>query len=67
MQLTYFAKDGSYGDAEELLIIDTSKWSDEEVEAIEMCADSERWNIAAQIQANYESNPAQGKLELDQQ
>ena len=63
--LTYFAKDGSYGDAEDILVIDTSKWSDEEREAIEMCADSARWDVAAQIDANYAVNPAQVRLELD--
>jgi hypothetical protein len=63
--LTYFAKDGSYGDAEDILVIDTSKWSDEEREAIDMCADNARWSIAAQIEANYSNNPEQGRLELD--
>ena len=36
---TYFAKDGSYGDASGLVIVDTSNWSEETWEMIENTSD----------------------------
>lgn len=65
-QVTYFAADGNYGDAEDILIVDTSKWSDEEVEAVAMATDSRRLDVARQIADNYVDNPAQLRIDLDQ-
>ena len=42
MAYTYFAKDGSYGDASGLVIVDTSKWSEETWQMIEETSDEFR-------------------------
>ena len=39
---TYFATDGSYGDASGLVIVDTSKWTQEQWQMIEETSDSFR-------------------------
>jgi len=39
---TYFAKDGSYGDASGLVILDTSKWTEETWQMIEETSDGFR-------------------------
>jgi hypothetical protein len=44
----YFAADGSYGDSN-VLVIDTSEWSQDEWDIIENCQDSERIAIAWQL------------------
>ena len=35
---TYFAKDGSYGDASGLVIVDTSKWTEDTWQMIRECS-----------------------------
>jgi hypothetical protein len=62
MTTYYFAADGSYGRAEDIIIIDTANWSDEEWEAIDMASDSARHSTAAQIIAN--ASPEQLPLEF---
>ena len=42
MSNTYFATDGSYGDATGLVIVDTSKWTHEQWQMIEETSDSFR-------------------------
>jgi hypothetical protein len=42
MSNTYFATDGSYGDASGLVIVDTSKWTHEQWQMIEETSDSFR-------------------------
>ena len=49
MALTYFANDGSYGDANGLVIIDTRAWSPEDWEAVENANDYTRSNLAHNI------------------
>lgn len=44
MALTYFAGDGSFGNANGLVIIDTRAWSPEDWDALEAAND---WNRAA--------------------
>lgn len=65
MQITYFATDGNYGDAEDIFICDTSKWSPEEIEAIEMAGDISRIDVAMQIAANYEKDSSAAQLKID--
>ena len=65
-QVTYFAADGNYGSAEDILIVDTSTWSDDEIEAVSMATDSNRLSVATQIAENYAENPAQLRIDLDQ-
>jgi hypothetical protein len=39
---TYFASDGSYGDATGLVVVDTSKWTEEQWQMIEETSDGFR-------------------------
>jgi hypothetical protein len=48
----YFATDGSYGDAEGLVIIDTSDWTDDEWGLVEDAPDDQRAAIAASLAAH---------------
>ena len=49
MALTYFAKDGSYGDAAGMVIIDTRAWNAEQWDHVESASDYERAALAASI------------------
>jgi len=49
MTLHYFAEDGSYGDASNLEVIDTSEWTEKEWEEVEEASDSTRVYIASYI------------------
>lgn len=51
----YFAMDGSYGDATEILIVDTSLWDSNDWAAIEEASDDERNDVAQSIIDHYES------------
>lgn len=52
-QGSYFAADGSYGDAKHLAIVDTSGWSEDDWEEIEETSDWERPDVAETIAARY--------------
>jgi len=43
MAMTYFAQDGNYGDASNLVIVDTTKWTEEEWASVEEASDSFRF------------------------
>ena len=47
--MTYFAMDGNYGDSHGLVVLDTSRWSDDNWDAIENSPDEERIIIALEI------------------
>ena len=49
MALTYFAGDGSYGDASGLVIIDTRAWNNDQWDSIESASDYTRANVAQSI------------------
>jgi hypothetical protein len=49
MSLTYFAADGSYGDATGMFVVDTSDWADDDWDMIEHARDNERPGIAQGI------------------
>ena len=53
MSNSYFALDGSYGDATEILIVDTDDWTPEEWELINYATDDERSDMAQQIIDKY--------------
>lgn len=40
--MLYFAKDGSYGDASDLTIINTQHWTEDEIAAVEEASDTMR-------------------------
>ena len=46
---TYFASDGSYGWSNNLTVIDTSEWTEDDWDRIENCLDDERLDIAREI------------------
>jgi hypothetical protein len=45
----YFAPDGIFGDATELILVDTTNWTEEDWFLIEDCAPSERQDIAQKL------------------
>jgi hypothetical protein len=45
----YFAKDGSYGDAEGLVLIDTTEWTAFEWDQVEDAHDTDRVAMAKQV------------------
>jgi len=49
----YFAYDGSFGSAEELTILDTTEWTDEDWELIDFSTDMERSDVAQKIWQKY--------------
>jgi len=46
---TYFATDGNYGDATDLVVVDVDHWTDANWEAVEHASDSERAQVARNI------------------
>ena len=52
MSKTYFAEDGTYGSADNLVTVDTSNWLDEDWETIESTSDWERPAVAVTITIN---------------
>lgn len=61
MGLTYFAADGSFGDAAGLVVIDTSDWDQDDWDHIDFAPESERLSVARELS---ESNPDQLRLPL---
>lgn len=51
MALHYFAADGNFGNADELLVVDTSDWTDEDWERIEEAYDFQKPYVASAIRA----------------
>lgn len=52
---TYFALDGSYGDATEILIVDTDMWTEKDWEFVSEGDDSGRSQRAQEVIDYYES------------
>jgi hypothetical protein len=46
---TYFALDGNYGEAHGMVVIDTTKWSEDDWTQIEEASDSERAQVALDL------------------
>jgi len=47
--LYYFAKDGSYGDAEDIIITDVPGFTEDEWDIVAQTPDMERHNVVAQL------------------
>ena len=47
--VAYFASDGSYGDADGIVLIDTTDWESPEWEEIDNMTDSERYEFATML------------------
>lgn len=45
-EMLYFAKDGSYGSASDLTILNTEHWTEEDWQEIEQASDMTRWHVA---------------------
>lgn len=45
----YFAVDGSYGNAVDMIEVNTENWTEEDWEAIEQASDSERIEVARDL------------------
>jgi hypothetical protein len=45
----YFAADGSYGDAQDAVVVDTSDWGEYEWEAVEEAGDMSRMHVVGKI------------------
>ena len=53
MALTYVSPDGSYGSAEGLVIVDTSKWTDSDWNQLEWAMDENMPKVAMEITEKY--------------
>ena len=51
MPLHYFAADGNFGNADELVIVDTSDWVEEDWERMEEAYDFQKPYVASSIRA----------------
>ena len=52
----YFATDGNYGNAENLVIIDTADWTEDEWDIIEQSPENDRTKIAQQLSQGQTEN-----------
>lgn len=57
MTTTYFAADGNYGDAEGLVMIDTTDWTEDEWMTIEYAPENERARIAQELEREVNDQP----------
>lgn len=63
MTASYFASDGSYGDAKDLIVLDTSEWTEDEWAIIENARDSERVRLAYELTHDLAEQPTLPGLE----
>ena len=61
---TYFALDGNYGDADGIVIVDTSGWTEDDWTAIDEVGDSDRANLAYALAKSDDLASARGALEI---
>lgn len=54
-ELSYFAKDGNYGNADEIVIVETEKWTGEEWAIVDENSDEDRPAVARQLAEMIES------------
>ena len=57
MSVSYFAMDGNYGDADGIVLVETSTFSESEWTEIENASDNERATLAMEIADRYKSTP----------
>jgi len=50
----YFSPDGNFGDAEGLVIVQTTAWTNEDWEELENVHESERWSKSEEIASRYQ-------------
>jgi hypothetical protein len=61
---TYFALDGNYGDADGIVIVDTTGWSEEDWTAIDEVGDADRANLAYALAKSDDLASSRGALEI---
>lgn len=61
---TYFALDGNYGDADGIVIVDTTGWSEEDWTAIDEVGDADRANLAYALAKADDLASARSALEI---
>lgn len=49
MSNTFFSIDGSYGSGTDILVVDTSSWTEDDWNLIEEASDSERLEVARNL------------------
>jgi hypothetical protein len=49
MSNTFFSIDGSYGSGTDILVVDTSSWTEEDWNAVDEASDSERLEVARNL------------------
>jgi hypothetical protein len=54
--LAYFASDGNFGDATDLVLIDVSNFTSEDWEELDMVPDNERQERAIELAKSYNQN-----------
>jgi hypothetical protein len=57
MSVSYFAMDGNYGDADGIVLVETSTFSESEWTEIEEASDHERANLAVEISDRHKPEP----------
>lgn len=53
-QKHYFSQDGNYGDADSLTVVDTSRWTSDDWDAIDEAPDYDRVRVARLIADKYQ-------------
>lgn len=53
--LSYFAADGNYGSADNLALVDTDEWTNEDWQDVDEAGDNDRLDVAKRIQAKRKS------------
>jgi hypothetical protein len=54
--LSYFAKDGNYGDASGMMVLETTNWDELDWQIIEAASDGDRPMVARLLTESYEPN-----------
>lgn len=57
MSVSYFAMDGNYGDADGIVLVETSTFSEDEWTEIEYASDNERATLAMEIADRHKIEP----------
>ncbi|NBQ64004.1 MAG: hypothetical protein EBT95_00305 [Verrucomicrobia bacterium] len=59
MATSYFAIDGNYGNADGIVIVETSDWSEDDWSAVEMAGDADRASVAYALAKSDEQQRAE--------
>ena len=65
-QLHYFATDGNYGSADDMVVLDTTDWTDADWEFISECHESNRQYVAIGTHVKHNNKKGDSDLELSE-